>query len=217
MTKRLTPLSNEESAFQSLPFVRSDTSTRLTSAWAPCDIPEDEQAHGYAERCAIGAVYAMDLIGHARQFGDGERVADVCEDIFKSGMWSGVEIGFFGALGDFIAKGTVRNSVHFDAKPIASASSNDPELAAEFTKAVELMRRMEAVGKEGIDDDDRLTKLIDEMYERAPVTIATPAKDRAELAVKLKLALWHDASVKEYDVAYLKAAIADLDRIRGAL
>ena len=79
------------------------------------------------------------------------------------------------------------------------------------------MRRMEAVGKEGIDDDDRLTKLIDEMYERAPVTIATPARDLAELAVKLKLALWHDASVKEYDVAYLKAAIADLDRIRGAL
>lgn len=39
-------------------------------------------------------------------------------------------------------------------------SNGDPELAAEFTRAIELLDRMETVGKED-DDDKRLTTLID--------------------------------------------------------
>lgn len=54
------------------------------------------------------------------------------------------------------------------------------------------------------------------MYQLAPVTLATRARNLAEVAAKMRLALWHDADKQEFDVAYLKSALADLERIGGA-
>lgn len=112
-----------------------------------------------------------------------------------------------------VASGTIR-SASAEAKPIG-ATLNGPKLAAEFTRAIELLDRIETVGKED-DDDERLTKLIDEMYQLAPVTLATRARNLAEVAAKMRLALWHDADKQEFDVAYLKSALADLEQIGGA-
>ncbi len=80
-----------------------------------------------------------------------------------------------------------------------------------------MLRRIKAVGKEGIDDDARLTALIAEMYVLAPKAVAKPAQNLSEILVKMRLALWHEADVEKYayDLAYLRSAISDMERLGG--
>ena len=82
----------------------------------------------YQRQKLCGAMRAWHILRHgadgfSRACGDGDWFTSVCQEIIKSGKWTGIEIGFFTALGDFVASGTVRSvSAYFDAKPVGVAS-----------------------------------------------------------------------------------------------
>ena len=48
----------------------------------------------------------------------GSYVADVTEAVIKRGKWTGVEIGFFNALGEYVTDRRVKVSTAFDATHI---------------------------------------------------------------------------------------------------
>ena len=92
---------------------------RCVDHWAPPNIEDDEQARGYAAQCLAGNVYALEVVGHLRQHADvgaETRLSDVVEAMVKHGQWTGFEIGFFHALGHWIARGEVPIGMNMTAR-----------------------------------------------------------------------------------------------------
>ena len=60
----------------------------------------------------------MRVIEHIKEYGatfDGGHLLHTTEAIVKRGKWTGFEIGFFSAMGNYIAWGRVPISTYFDA------------------------------------------------------------------------------------------------------
>ena len=112
-------LADEENDWLELPFVRAE-GKRVLSNWAPVDIPVDDKKRGYGDQCAVGARYAMELIGFLRRYSaldpSGQCLVDLAKEMVQRGKWTGVEIGFFSALGEYLTDGKIAVAVSFDAK-----------------------------------------------------------------------------------------------------
>ncbi len=108
---------DEDFDWESMSFVRFQ-GDKAVIQWPPVELTGQDKDLVRGAACVIGNHCALDLIGHikshSRNFG-GDRLLDIAQEIVKRGEWGGLEIGFFSALGNFIARGRVRTSAAFDA------------------------------------------------------------------------------------------------------
>ena len=109
----------ERAAYCELPFVEADDKGRVKSAWAPPSVDRTEDGRSHDAECALGAALALGLITFLRDYprdSSDSYLANVAEAIVERGKWSGVELGFFSALGNFIESGRVYVSVGWTAE-----------------------------------------------------------------------------------------------------
>ena len=110
---------DEAANWRELPFVLVKDK-KVVSNWAPPDFPEEVDVRDYTTQCILGTRYAMDLIDHLISYGedklDGGAISDVAKAMIERGKWTGVEIGFFDALGVYVARGFVSAAVGFNAR-----------------------------------------------------------------------------------------------------
>ena len=109
----------EHNAWLGMPFLRAEGG-RILEDWAPPDIKRASGGRSYAAECVLGAHYALQTISHTREFGDrtdGGHLLDTVHAIVERGRWTGVEIGFFTALDNYVAWGRVIVADDFDAWP----------------------------------------------------------------------------------------------------
>ena len=135
----LDALADEHRAWHEMPFIDTNENGEIVSHWNPADVTKTNQAgeqEGNLERCAIGAHYALYLINHMRQYGgefmDGGWFSTVVKAIVERGEWTGVEIGFFTAIENWLTCGRVTVSGGFDAVPFQqdAPAGNDTERLA---------------------------------------------------------------------------------------
>jgi len=122
---------DEDFDWRNMSFVRCQD-TKTTIQWPPVELTGEDKDLVRGAACTIGNRCALDLIGHikshSKNYG-GDRLLDVAREIVKRGEWGGLEIGFFSALGNFMARGRVPTSADFDAvltTPAAASSASDP-------------------------------------------------------------------------------------------
>lgn len=107
----------EADDWHEMSFVRVENG-KVVDDWALPEITGASEENTYCAECALGAKYACDLIGHIKSHGDtfdGSALATVTQEIVKRGKWTGFEIGFFHAIGNYIAWGRIPVSCDFDA------------------------------------------------------------------------------------------------------
>ncbi len=115
ISKAKSPTAEEHLWWHELPFIPSDLSSK--ECWPDITIKSSVDDGAYAAECAVGALYACELIGHMRQFSneDGSCFADVLKSLVEKGRWGGLEIGFAHALGRFLVTGDISIGTHFAA------------------------------------------------------------------------------------------------------
>ena len=123
MTEEARRFSRSEEAWRNLDFVKSGEGMK-TDAWAPptISVTDDGQAKGYATANDIGALYALQLVAHMRDFPDMDAksaLLHVLADMVKHGQWEGVEIGFASGLADILVDGCVKLSVGYNQDVVA--------------------------------------------------------------------------------------------------
>jgi hypothetical protein len=92
-------------------------------SWAPLRVPEAEQARRHGEACRIGALYALDAIGHLKRFPHNpDRLVDLLRHMVLAGRWSAVEIGFAFALSDYLARGRITVAEDFEVVDLRRAA-----------------------------------------------------------------------------------------------
>ncbi len=106
------PMRQEYNAWKLLPFV--DHGEKGKNNWA---VPrfskttddEDEKVKVCIWESILGEMFAIDLLAHFTDHPDimPSRLGDVVRDMVKGGTWGLVEIGFFGAVDQFIGTGEV--------------------------------------------------------------------------------------------------------------
>ncbi len=117
-------MSEEYQAYLEMPFIRAENG-EVVDDWAPPEIHGISEDNTYSAECALGAKYACDLIGHLKNYGDtfdGGALANVTRAIVKRGKWTGFEIGFFHAIGNYIAGGRIPVSCDFEAVEVSEAA-----------------------------------------------------------------------------------------------
>ena len=122
---------DEDFDWRNMSFVRCQ-GTKTAIQWPPVELTGQDKDLVRGAACVIGNQCALDLIGHikshSKNYG-GDRLLNVAQEIVKRGEWGGLEIGFFSALGNFMAWGRVQTSADFDAvltTPAAAGSVSDP-------------------------------------------------------------------------------------------
>ena len=104
-------------ALTEMPFVREENGNAVIE-WPPVWVKGENQDLTYGALCILGTACALDLIGHLRNNGktfDGSDLSRVTKAIVERGEFTGLEIGFFHTLGDFIAWGYTKASADFNA------------------------------------------------------------------------------------------------------
>ena len=104
-------------SWRQLPFVREENGNAVIE-WPPVSVKGESKDLMYGALCTLGTRCALDLIGHLRNNGkafDGGDLSRVARAIVERGEFTGLEIGFFNTLGDFIAWGYTKASADFDA------------------------------------------------------------------------------------------------------
>ncbi len=104
-------------SWRQLSFVREENGNAVIE-WPPVSVKGESKGLVYGALCILGRSCALDLIGHLRNNGkvfDGSDLSRVAKEIVERGEFTGLEIGFFHTLGDFIAWGYAKASADFDA------------------------------------------------------------------------------------------------------
>lgn len=93
---------SEPSQWRSLGFV-DPAEVGVRSNWSPVVLSgADDRVYAQASR--MGALYALDVVGHLRRFPDNpDRLVDLIGEIVAAGRWTAVEIGFVSALAEYLA------------------------------------------------------------------------------------------------------------------
>ena len=112
----------EEREAHELPFVEVEGG-QIVNYWAPSEDTGGSEDNRYSAECALGVVYAARLIEHMIEFdrrgcGTGECLAFVTKAAVKRGKWTGVEVCFFDAIGEYLVKRRIKVSTSFDARMI---------------------------------------------------------------------------------------------------
>ncbi len=71
----------------------------------------------YSAQCTLGKEWALRAIEHLKEYGKnfgGDLILDMVQGVVKRGKWTGFEIGFFDALGNYIAGNRIPISAKFD-------------------------------------------------------------------------------------------------------
>ncbi len=117
---------DEDFDWRNMSFVRCQN-TKTAILWPPVELTGEDGGLVRGAACTIGNHCALDLIGHikshSKHYG-GDRLLGIAQEIVKRGEWGGLEIGFFSALGNFIARGRIPTSADFDAVLITAAAAS---------------------------------------------------------------------------------------------
>ncbi len=108
---------DEDDSWRNMGFVYCQDAVPVVQ-WPPVELSGQDKDLIRGAACVIGSHCALDLIGHIKRHSenhDGDRLLCVAQEIVKRGEWGGFEIGFFSALGNFMARGRVITSAEFDA------------------------------------------------------------------------------------------------------
>ena len=101
-------IAREESEdWRQLSFLRVENG-EIVEYWAPAEVKGVSEDNAYIAECSLGGHYALEVIGHMRRYADrfdGDYLLPVIASIVERGKWSGVEIGFFAALSQYITWG----------------------------------------------------------------------------------------------------------------
>ncbi len=114
-------------SWRQLPFVREENGNAVIE-WPPFSVKGEHEDLTYGALCALGTRCALDLIGHLRNNAktfDGGDLSRVARAVIERGEFTGLEIGFFHALGDFIAWGHAKVTADFDAVPLESREATN--------------------------------------------------------------------------------------------
>jgi hypothetical protein len=105
-----------------LPFVEVKDN-EIVSYWAPPEVTATSEGNQYSAECSLGIAYAARLLEHMIEFDRrgvvmGDCLNFVTKAVVERGKWTGVEIAFFDAIGEYLVKQRIRVSTSFDARMI---------------------------------------------------------------------------------------------------
>lgn len=104
MTDVLVTTLDHDTAWHDLAFIHGHDIHRC---WETPEIRHEDATAQYVAECDWGRDAALQLIGYMHDHEVSESLSSVVESIMKRGRWSGFEIGFFAAIGEYLRVGSV--------------------------------------------------------------------------------------------------------------
>ena len=116
---------DEQQEWHELPFLHAEDG-KVVDYWTPAAVKAESKDNEWSAEIDLGTVYAAKLIEHMVHFdrrgvfNTGECLTHVAEAVVKRGQWTGVELGFFEAIGDYVVRRRIKLTTGFDAHPTAA-------------------------------------------------------------------------------------------------
>ena len=227
------PTRDAHIAWRDLDFVQDKGVLERSDSWAPREIPIDANAKGYSTACNVGAIYCLHMLAYMFSHPEVDTrdvIAHVVHSAIDRGQWGGVEIGFFGALGEYVLDGEVyidgtkTHSVIATVRPRGAIPAVDPDQAL-----VDLWDRRRRIMVEydpvAVEADEvatcdparnqkaaaRLAELDAELQQIDNAIMGRPPAGPVGLAVKLEL-MFAEGLVQRTDWAVEADLVAQMKR-----